>query len=166
MGPTNTVAVALSECVTEWVVARSQRTGLPSTMTVMLASGADTIRLIRNREPSAFTSYSYAREAPTIRMCDQPDLKERRRCPDSRRRARRERGGHQAAVRREEIHLAAVGSPSRIATPSERYRIRCPGSGKLVTSISIRPERSEAYAIQPASLDTLASNNLRAISQK
>jgi hypothetical protein len=37
-----------------------QGRGFQSTITAMLSSGGETIRLIRNREPSALTSYSYA----------------------------------------------------------------------------------------------------------
>ena len=104
-----------------------QRGGFQSTMTVMLASGGDTIRLIRNRDPSALTSYSYAAKLPRSGMCDQPDLEERCRCPNRRWRSRRERGGHQAGVRRQEVQLAAVGSPARIAAALDRDRIALSG---------------------------------------
>ena len=46
------------------MVGESQRGGVQSTMTFMLWSGGDTIRLIRNRDPSALTSYSYDVKIP------------------------------------------------------------------------------------------------------
>ena len=96
-------------------------------MTVMLASGGETIRLIRNRDPSALTSYSYSAKLPRSGVRDQPHLEERCGSPNRRWRSRRERGRHQAGVRRQEVQLAAVGSPSRIPAALHRHRIALSG---------------------------------------